>query len=82
MAQYWLKAGDKENATKYISWVLNHVDQTGLIAEQAHPYNGYSMSMKPLTWSHAEFVRTVNMIGKSRPDHVNDKSESMGESNS
>jgi len=83
MAQYWLKVGDKDKANKYLTWVLNHVDHTGLIAEQAHPYNGYSMSMKPLTWSHAEFVRTVNMIGRKRPaEQDKDTTEGVTESNS
>ncbi len=62
MAQYWLKLGNKEKASRYIDWVLKHTDDTGLMAEQAHPHNGFGLSMKPLTWSHAEFVKTMNMV--------------------
>jgi GH15 family glucan-1,4-alpha-glucosidase len=62
MAQYYLKIGEKSKAKKYLDWVINHTDHTGLIAEQAHPHTGFGLSMKPLTWSHSEFVRTLNMI--------------------
>lgn len=62
MAQYYLKLGDREKAKKYINWVLEHIDSTGLIAEQADPHTGFGLSMKPLTWSHAEFVKTMLMI--------------------
>lgn len=62
LAQYWLKLGDRQKASKYIEWVLSHADHTGLLAEQAHPHSGFGLSMKPLTWSHAEFVRTMLML--------------------
>jgi glucoamylase len=29
------------------------------MAEQLHPYTGEPLSVSPLTWSHAEYVRTV-----------------------
>ena len=66
MAQYWLKKGDDKKARKYLRWVLKHTDDTGLIAEQANPHTGYSISMKPLTWSHAEFVRTIHLIARKK----------------
>lgn len=62
MAQYYLELGEKEKAYKYIEWVVNHTDHTGLMAEQAHPHTGFGLSMKPLTWSHAEFVRTIGKM--------------------
>ena len=62
MAQYYLKIKQPEKARKYIDWVVEHADHTGLMAEQAHPHTGFSLSMKPLTWSHADFVRTLNMV--------------------
>lgn len=62
MAQYYIKKGDKNSAKKYIQWAIDHSDASGLMAEQAHPYTGHGESVKPLTWSHAEFVRTVNMM--------------------
>lgn len=62
MVQYYLKDGDKTKATRYLDWVCEHTDHTGLMAEQAHPHTGFGLSMKPLTWSHSEFVRTLNMF--------------------
>ena len=32
---------------------------SGTMAEQLHPYSGEPLSVSPLTWSHAEYVRTV-----------------------
>lgn len=62
MAQYYLKRGELEKSRKFIAWVLDHADSSGLIAEQADPNTGFAVSVKPLTWSHAELVRTVNML--------------------
>ncbi|HLD03160.1 MAG TPA: glycoside hydrolase family 15 protein [Candidatus Dojkabacteria bacterium] len=62
VAQYWIRKRNLETAKKYLRWVLDHTDSTGLIAEQADPYTGFSLSVKPLTWAHAELVRTVNML--------------------
>ena len=62
MARYNLRTGNTEKARKYIKWVLDHADFTGLLAEQADPNYGIGISVKPLTWSHAELVRTVNLI--------------------
>lgn len=62
IAQYYIQLGNLEEAKKYIVWVLDHADDTGLIAEQADPYSGHGISVKPLTWSHAEFIRTINML--------------------
>ncbi|MFQ5492794.1 MAG: glycoside hydrolase family 15 protein [Candidatus Dojkabacteria bacterium] len=62
MAQYWLNKGEPEKAKRYVTWVLDHTDHTGLMAEQADPHHGVARSVKPLTWSHAEFVRTVNLL--------------------
>lgn len=62
MAQYWLMKKDKQKAEKYLKWVILHTDNTGLMAEQADPHTGYAKSVKPLTWSHAEFVKTINLL--------------------
>lgn len=62
LAQYWIKSGQIDLASKYLNWVIEHVDFTGLIAEQAHPYFGTGLSSKPLSWSHAELINTVNIL--------------------
>jgi len=64
LAQYWLLQAEPEKAKRYIEWGIKHADKTGLMSEQADPYTGYSLSVKPLTWSHAEYILTVNMLKK------------------
>lgn len=41
-----------------IEWVAKFA-RSGMLSEQLNPYNGEPISATPLTWSHAEFVRTV-----------------------
>lgn len=62
MAQYWIMRKQIPKAVPYIKWVVDHTDITGLMAEQANPNTGHGESVKPLTWSHGEFVRTINML--------------------
>lgn len=62
LAQYWLTRKEIKKAVPYITWVVEHTDETGLMAEQANPVSGHGESVKPLTWSHGEFVRTINML--------------------
>jgi GH15 family glucan-1,4-alpha-glucosidase len=41
-----------------IEWVAKFA-RSGMLSEQLNPYTGEPLSAVPLTWSHAEFVRTV-----------------------
>jgi GH15 family glucan-1,4-alpha-glucosidase len=54
-----LRNNELEFAKNIMVWVLNHFDKTGLISEQTDPRNGYSLGIKPLTWSHAEYLLSV-----------------------
>ena len=49
---------DLEEVAKDIEWVAKFA-RSGMLSEQLNPYNGEQISATPLTWSHAEFVRTV-----------------------
>lgn len=62
MSQYYFKINDISKGKELLLWVLKHSDSTGLIGEQINPINGFSLSVKPLTWSHAEFINTINII--------------------
>jgi GH15 family glucan-1,4-alpha-glucosidase len=42
-----------------LAWAADRALPSGTMAEQLHPYTGAPLSVSPLTWSHAEFVRTV-----------------------
>ena len=46
-------------ARQIIEWVSQHALQSGVLAEQVHPYTGEPLSVSPLTWSHATFVSCV-----------------------
>ena len=62
-SQYFYEINDIDKSKKYLMWVINHSDQnTSLLSEQIDPNTGFSLSVKPLTWSHAEFINTVNMF--------------------
>ena len=50
---------DLERAHELLRWVVNRALPSGTLAEQVHPLTGQPMSVSPLTWSHAEFVSTV-----------------------
>ncbi|HET8575259.1 MAG TPA: glycoside hydrolase family 15 protein [Candidatus Paceibacterota bacterium] len=62
-AQYTIarakNAKDLEEAVKWLHWAADHAESSGVMAEQLHPYTGAAISATPLTWSHAEYVRTV-----------------------
>ena len=59
LAQYCIETGDSETATKIIDWVQQYAGPTGILSEQLDPHTGESLSVAPLTWSHAEFVATL-----------------------
>jgi GH15 family glucan-1,4-alpha-glucosidase len=42
-----------------LEWAAERALPSGTMAEQLHPYTGDPLSVSPLTWSHAEYVRTV-----------------------
>jgi len=42
-----------------LEWAAKQAMPSGTMAEQLHPYTGEPLSVSPLTWSHAEYVRTV-----------------------
>ena len=50
---------DLEKALELINWVADCSLETGIMPEQVHPFTGESLSVAPLTWSHAEFVDTI-----------------------
>jgi oligosaccharide amylase len=63
LAQYRAqRATDKESLEKakvLIHWAESHAQSSGLLSEQLNPYTGEQLSVSPLTWSHAEYVRAV-----------------------
>ena len=63
LAQYYAqiakKPEDLEVVTHWLNWTVTHSPLSGVLSEQLHPFTGEQMSANPLTWSHAEYVRTI-----------------------
>ncbi|TFF63478.1 MAG: glycoside hydrolase family 15 protein [Promethearchaeota archaeon] len=48
-----------EKAKDLIEWVVRHTLPSFILAEQVNPDTSEPLSVSPLTWSHATFIRTV-----------------------
>lgn len=63
LAQWWIAMAktreDLHRPREILEWVAEHALPSGVLAEQLHPYTGEPLSVSPLTWSHAEYVKTV-----------------------
>ncbi len=46
-------------AMPLLEWAASKAADSGVLAEQYHPYTGEPISVSPLTWSHAVVVTTV-----------------------
>jgi len=46
-------------ALPIFEWCAAHALESGLMAEQVHPYDGSPVSVCPLTWSHAAYVAAI-----------------------
>ena len=45
-----------------MQWTRSRATESGILAEQYHPYTGEPLSVSPLTWSHAEVCRTCQLF--------------------
>ena len=64
LAQWYTAIAKEEEdlapARAIIDWAVKHQLPGGLLSEQVDPNTGAPLSVSPLTWSHAEFVVTVD----------------------
>jgi GH15 family glucan-1,4-alpha-glucosidase len=64
LAQWYIATAttpaDLKPAGDIIDWVVQHQLPGGLLSEQLDPNTGAPLSVSPLTWSHAEFIITVD----------------------
>ena len=58
-AQYCLEIGETDKAKGILDWIKQHADTTDMLAEQINPLTNESLSVSPLTWSHAEYMATL-----------------------
>jgi GH15 family glucan-1,4-alpha-glucosidase len=60
-------AKELEEAKELMRWAIRHALPSGVMAEQVDPYKGNPLSVSPLTWSHASFVKvTQEYLAKLR----------------
>ena len=63
LAQYQIALASSQDGVRLaldlIEWVLDHALDSGVLAEQVHPFSDQPLSVSPLTWSHAQLVTTV-----------------------
>lgn len=50
---------DLASTQKSLAWAVNNTNETGILPEQLNPKTGEHLSSTPLTWSHAEYAKTV-----------------------
>ena len=50
---------DLASVNTELRWVTDRALKSGILSEQLHPHTGEQVSVAPLAWSHAEYVRTV-----------------------
>jgi GH15 family glucan-1,4-alpha-glucosidase len=63
LAQWYIGKSTNEAelapALELLQWTQSHALRSGVLSEQVDPYTGAPLSVSPLTWSHAEYCRTV-----------------------
>ena len=57
---------DIAEAERILGWIRRIEAPTGVLPESIHPVTAEPLSVSPLTWSHAELVRTLNMLAEVR----------------
>ena len=50
---------DLDEVRRIINWVEQNATPSGILPEQLDPYTREPLSAAPLTWSHAEYIRTI-----------------------
>jgi len=68
MAQYAIDRAQSDaeldGAREVLNWCVDIAGGTGILPEQMSPYTKEHLSAGPLTWSHAEYIRTIMLYLK------------------
>ena len=57
---------DLKPALTLLQWAADRALPSGVLAEQVNPYTGETLSVSPLTWSHAVFAATLQATLEAR----------------
>ena len=52
---------DLDQVRAELNWVERNALRSGILSEQLNPYTRDQVGAAPLTWSHAEYIRTIIM---------------------
>jgi GH15 family glucan-1,4-alpha-glucosidase len=55
---------DLDQVRADLNWVEHNALSSGIMSEQLDPFTGEQIGAAPLTWSHAEYIRTIVMYMK------------------
>ena len=53
-----VNVGDLDAPLKLLEWAVERAESTGVLGEQFDPNTGETLTVSPLTWSHAEYLST------------------------
>jgi GH15 family glucan-1,4-alpha-glucosidase len=59
LAQYYISAGQTEQANALLEWSLSREQSSGVLSEQFDPETSAPLGVTPLVWSHAELVNSL-----------------------
>ena len=57
-------AAELQKAIDILQWATTRALPSGVLPEQVDPYTGKSLSVSPLTWSHASYVLAVHQVAE------------------
>lgn len=60
LAEYYAMLGQTSRAEELIKWAEERAGPSYLLPEQISPFDGAPLSVQPLAWSHAEYLRAVS----------------------
>jgi len=66
LAQYKLAAGQRDSALQLMEWIRSARGPSGLFPEQVSPFDKSPLSVAPLLWSHAEYLKTSLQLNGMR----------------
>ncbi|MGC9072171.1 MAG: glycoside hydrolase family 15 protein [Acidilobus sp.] len=61
LGQYQAMRGELGEARGLLSWIEDAASPTGLLPEQVSPFDKSPLSVMPLAWSHAEYLRAYQL---------------------
>jgi len=65
LAEYYASLGQATRAEELVRWAEARAGPSGLLPEQISPFDGSPVSVQPLAWSHAEYLRALYAIKRT-----------------